>query len=357
VLLCDSDDLDGQVKTQIRKHLVEASGQAMQHFLGIADGRAVPSADSEWPYRVARRLWTAQFGLVFDARRTTVRSIDEARDLVLLAATVPRSDVRARLQRILERRWEEGPAALKSAGWAQTILSEPGILAVLKSTRRNRPVTAQPESKDRGNSVQQRKERRESKEKKEKKDPWLDAEELLVGEFCRRFSLAALSQVRSATATPRPTPALPDESHDPPFPVALHSRAAVVAKYRVQWPGNHAGKLADTAPDPMEISYLRIEQKARPWSVRGHYERAVKGHKVHPLKDGIWIEAIVPAAKEGRTRSIDVLLTRANPKAETPPDEAQELTVEILTVDIPPLEVAGGVSRRTATDPDADASP
>ncbi len=344
-LLCKSDCPAPQAKARIRKHLADSSSQALEHFLGVADGRTAPSLDPEWPYRVARLLWNVEFTSVFDVRRTAIDSMEEGRDLVLLAATVPRDDVRTCLVRVLERRWEEGPTALKSAGWTQTVLSEPGILAVLKTARRGRPVASQPNPKDRRDLKQQR------------KDPWVDAEETLVRRFCRRFFDAALSQARSQEMKPPPPVAPPNHDADPSPAVALHPRATVVAEYRVQWPGTHAGKLADIAPDPMDISYVRIEQKARPWSVRGHYERTIKGHKVHPVNDGIWIEAILPAAKDGRTRSIDVLVTRANAKADTPPDEPQELTIEILAVAIPSLAAEPAVNRRAAAEPNPDASP
>jgi hypothetical protein len=198
---------------------------------------------------------------------------------------------------------------------------------------------------------------RGNQNQKQPKDPWVDFEEALLRDFCHRFSEVAASPRRGDEAKPQPTVGSTEEGGEGTFPVALHPRAEVVAEYTVQWPGKHAGKLAAIEPEPMDVTYVRIEQKARPSSLRGHYERSLKGQKIHPLKDGIWIETVLPAAKDGLTRSIDVLLTRANPKADTPPDEPQELTVEILSVDIPPLETSSGAKRRTTADPEADASP
>jgi hypothetical protein len=289
-------------------------------------------------------LWKADFARLIDARRTTIRSMDDARDLVLLAATVPRSDVRSRMLRMLERRWEEGPTALKSAGYAETVVAEPGILAVLKSVRRGRPAASQTASKTRN-----------SQNQKPKKDPWVDFEEGLLKDFCRRCSEVAVPPDHGDRTKPRPAAGSAEEDDDA-FPVALHPRSAVVAEHRVQWPGNHAVKLASISPEPMEVTYVRIEQKARPWSLRGYYERTLRAARAHPIQDGVWIETVLPAAKDGRTRSIDVLLTRANSKADAPPDEIQELTVEILAVAIPPLEIGPAAKQRPGTDHQADGS-
>lgn len=341
--LSERPELDAQTRAQILKCLVDLSGRAMQHFLGIAASQtpaqtsATQPADPELPYRVACQLWNAEFGRTLHARRTTIRSMEEAKDWVLLAATVPRSDVRSRLARLLERRWEEGPPVARTSGeyGREAVVVEPGILAVLKSVRRSRS----------GGSPNPAKARVTGARFAAAKDPWLNFEESLVRDFCRRFAEAAVQANRGAEGD-KPTPSSEGETA---LPVALHPRAEVVAQYFVRWPGNDAAKLAPISPEPMDVAYVRVEQKARPMSVRGHYERVLKGCAIHPVTDGVWLETL-RSSKDGSLRSIDVLLTRANPKSDTPPDEIQEITVEILSVAVTALEPAT-TRRAGATEP------
>ncbi len=354
VFLRERPEIDPQVRAHILRCLVDWSGRAIRHFLGIAAWEPPVEADKaerpdpELPYRIARQLWNADLARLIDARRTTVRSMEEARDWVLLAATVPRSDVRSRLSRVLERRWEEGPpVAMPSAGFSrETVVMEPGILAVLKNARRNRPAANQTAARPLGNAGQ-----KHPKLQRPAKDPWLDFEEAILRDFCQRFAEAAALPNRAAEAE---KPASGNDEGEVSLPVPLHPRAEVVAQYRVRWPGNHAAKLASIAPEPMEVSYVRIEQKARPMSVRGHYERTLKGQKMHPVNDGVWLETLLPAG-DGSMHSIDVLLSRANPKADAPPDEVQEITVEILSVAVAAMETAttrrAGASEQTDTPP------
>jgi len=350
VFLNERPEIDAQVRSQILRRLVELSGQAVRHFLGgavLAPPTEVPpnvAPDPELPYRIARQLWKADLARVIDARRTTIRSMDEARDWVLLAATVPRSDVRSRLVRLLERRWEEGPpVAIASGGYGrEPVVVEPGILAVIRSARLKRLAGNQAAAKARGGPAQRN---------PPSKDPWLDFEEAVVRDFCQRFSEAAALPNHGAEGD---KPASRGGGGEATLPIALHPRAEVVAEYCVRWPGSHAEKLASIAPEPMDVCYVRIEQKARPMSVRGHYERTVKGQKIHPIKDGVWLETLL-SAKDGSARSIDVLLTRANPKAEAPPDETQEITVEILSVAVAAMETTparrAGANEPTETIP------
>jgi hypothetical protein len=52
-----------------------------------------------------------------------------------------------------------------------------------------------------------------------------------------------------------------------------------------------------------------------------------------------------------------VLLTRANPKSEKPPDKLQEFTVEILTVRIPVLKAGLRMRAQAGAEPDPDGLP
>ncbi len=349
VFLIERPELDAQVRSQALNRLTELSGWAMRQFLGIADVdasaqvSALGTLDPEFPYRVAQQLWKADLARAIDARRTTVRSMEEAREWVLLAATVPRADVRSRLGRLLERRWEEGPPVASSSGanGQEGLVVEPGILAVLKNARRNRPTANQAAAKTRNTG---------QRLSPQAKDPWLDFEQAIVHDLCRRLAAAAVLPNRAKESDKATAD---DSGESSGMPIPLHPRAEIDVQYVVRWPGDHAAKLASLAPDPLEVAYVRIEQRARPMNVRGHYERTLKGPKMHPTKEGVWLETLLPG-KNGAVRSVDVLLSRANPKVDAPPDEMQEITVEILSVTVTGMEAA---TRRAGTSESTDEIP
>jgi hypothetical protein len=226
------------------------------------------------------------------------------------------------------------------------------MLAVLKTVRRSQPAASRggvKRSPGPGRIGVGRSDPQDQGEvSKRPQEPWLQAEEALLRGLCQRFLTAGLAQARARRATASEGE---DEAAEPPPPVVLHPRAAVLAAYQIQWPGVYRDKLAGETLDAMEVSYVRTEDQGRLRTVQGHYERNLKPHQLHPLADGVRIEALQVAAKDGRIRSIDVLVTRANPKADRPLDEPEQLTVEILSVAIPALQAGPGSGRRMQAEP------
>jgi hypothetical protein len=226
------------------------------------------------------------------------------------------------------------------------------MLAVLKSVRRNEAmprarVSASRTSGQRRGAADAPDSGNAADSRQQTEGRWLAAEEALLREYCRRFRAAGLARARAS----RRADGTADD--DPEPPVRLNPGAAVASAYRVQWPGTHREKLTGVPLDPMNVCYVRIEQKARFRSVQAYYERTVKPHQAHRLSDGIWLDELVSSDKQGQARSIDVLVTRVNPKLDRPADEPQELTVEILAVEIPALSTEA----RAAAEPGLEAAP
>jgi len=48
----------------------------------------------------------------------------------------------------------------------------------------------------------------------------------------------------------------------------------------------------------------------------------------------LWLDSLTEAAGEDRTRSIDVLITRSSAGALVAGDEEQELTIQILSIEV-----------------------
>lgn len=355
VLVYESGLLEPAIRAAIEKGFVQQSDGALRQFLGIADDQTGPEQRS--PYGVAIALWNPAFVAAVRDRHKEMASLQQGADAFLMAATVPAMGVRTRLLRTLERHWDEGPAGLEAAGWTKSIVGEPGVLVVLKSVRRSEaaPRARVPASRTSG----QRRGAADSPDaanaadsRQQAENKWLAAEEALVREYCRRFRAAGLAWAR---ASQRNNDAAEDEEPEPP--VRLNPGASVATAYRVEWPGQHRARLPGASLDPMIVSYVRIEQKARLRSMQAYYERTVKPHQVHRLSDGIWLDGLVTGDKQGRARSIDVRVTTVNAKTDRPVDEPQELTVEILAVEIPALTVGTVAERRGAAESDLDAAP
>ncbi len=117
-------------------------------------------------------------------------------------------------------------------------------------------------------------------------------------------------------------------------------------------PARYLDKLGGATLDGMEICYLRIEDKARFRVVQSHYEKKTRRRtSFTSFPTASASRTLQTLAKEGRLRSINVLVTKANPKADRPPDEAEQLTVEILSVAIPAWEAGPGSGRRVEAEP------
>ena len=130
-------------------------------------------------------------------------------------------------------------------------------------------------------------------------------------------------------------PSLDVRAADSPIP--LYPNSTVNAAYRFDWPDEHAQRLPQLADDVLRVYYLRIEERTKPARLVTYYRRQVKSCIEHPLPDGLWLDGLTEMKKEDRTRSIDVLITRAKSGATPSANEEQELTVEILCIEISKL--------------------
>ncbi len=359
VLLFQSARMDPIVEALLEKQLLVQSHRALNRVFKLEDRRGSlggdsavsgPEAEPEWLSHVARLLWSDGVATVLETRQMAMRSLEQSANTVLFASTIPTREARARLARTVARRWEEDPKALTAAGWTTTLLSEPGIMAVLRSVRGSRPPADRGDRKAASHV-------RESSSKQE--DGWLAAERALAREYCRRLFAAGLAQARArGVATGEDGP----EGAGPPLAIPLHPQASVVAWYRVRWPEAQGAPEAETRKDSTEVSFVRIEETGFPRAVLAHYQRAFQQRtgaagRAHPLADGVWLETLLPADDKGRCRSIDVFLTRANPKSETPPEKRQEITVEVLVVDLSAFQAGPRMKAQARAEPGPDGLP
>jgi hypothetical protein len=126
---------------------------------------------------------------------------------------------------------------------------------------------------------------------------------------------------------------------DPPAGIGLapHPNSTIRGAFHAAWPAKQAGASPQPADDFLQIDYVRIEDRARPSRMVSYYRRQLRHGVEHALPEGTWLDDFSEAAETGQARSIDVLVTPASAKAAGGADDEQELTVQILAVQVPRL--------------------
>jgi hypothetical protein len=336
-LIYQSEQIDNATRAKLEKQFVSAGREALETFLGFpAQQPADQPPTPDWHYSVGAVLWCPPFTDFLNLQHQALITLTERPASVSLAAAIPSNAMRANFQRTLSRHWPEGPQAIRAMGVADKGLAEPGFLAVLKSlARENRAKSSQSPRPAKPIKQSYDPEQDSGEWPKSTSDTdWNKLIEDLVRDYCRRCHMAALARAAAAYRNGA-VPSLDVRAADSPVP--LHPNGKVNAAYRFDWPDEHASRLPQLADDVLRVYYLRIEERTKPARLAAYYRRQVKSCIEHTLPDGLWLDGLTEMKKEDRTRSIDVLITRAKSGATPSANEEQEMTVEILCIEVPKL--------------------
>jgi len=349
---------------------------------GVNQPQTTP-ADPEAPYRRARQLWSPQTASTVEGRLGQLKSLEGQAQLLMLAGTFPVDSTRSVACKILHDRWADGPAQLESAGLSSSVITDPGLLLTIKTLPRraeadpgSTPGTT-PDGSYRAPSVSPRGNPRQPGDSSQSENryrprprpkpgesgtateavetaqqvvekrmqaerDWMKTSEGLVRAWCARLNAAGLARAGAARGTETgPGGAEPNDN----LPVKLHPQANVVSEYHLNWPGDLGAKLSGIAPGPMEIHYLRINDKSDPVKRLGFYRRQLqlKTPDVHPIQNGYWMDRVVrvpkteeqgPIDKTGWKRSVDILITKVQDKPEPARSEETGLVIEILSIEM-----------------------
>jgi hypothetical protein len=334
VLLYQDASADAAMRAGLEKQFLAASTAAVRGLLGVGDQQAGRGLGPAAYYHAAGQLWGPPLTEFLDRQHRGLGAMGERPAAVALALTIPNQALRIRLRRTLSRHWSEGPQALRAAGVPGEVLVEPGVPAVLKSLIRESQraklasVKAVTPSHAHGKQINAQRMRPSEPPRTAPDRDWDLLTWELVMDYCRRCHVTALA--RSAC---------PDEkaiSADRAAPVAglpLESDSAVCEAYHVAWPGIHAGHLPQAAGAAWQLDYVRIEERAKPSRPAYYYRRRLKGCVVHLIPHGVWLDGFTEK-EEGGVQSIDVVITHAGAATGPPADEEQELTIQILSMDL-----------------------
>lgn len=322
--------------------------------------------DPDLAYRVGRQLWGSAFLPFALEKLEALPSIQKGAPAILLAGTVPLDAVRASLYQVLMKHHAEGTRALEAAGLGGVVVTEPGLLVVLKGLPRKdlepEKLTAlQRYRRDArggagGQGATPGQDPRKApgtlkKGRVPKPQPgeagsevpggaipggpmlgpegsggvpggqqagpgaeyqWMDAAEKLARAMCEWFSAAASAAAEKGV-----------EVSEEVRPIEIPASVNVVAEYHFNWPKDLAQKdgLFGVSPDPMMVHYIRLEQKTSPRKVFAYFRT---GNRVirpveHPVANGFWMESFRPVPGTDRQRSVDIFVTKKELAAKEKP--------------------------------------
>jgi hypothetical protein len=348
-----------EINTKLEQQLASYSSLALTRLLkfpseiqpgaggnrGLTAPGNASSSTSDPRLQLADLLWSEKFGASVRAKLAEGRPLEKQADLVLLAGTIPQDTMRAAPAKTLRKHWNEGPKALETADLANKMVTDPGLLVLLKmnprrseakpaarpSGSRGRPVRSPPG----GGSAATAKIAAEKKEQAEK--DWMSLSSKLVTAWCARFQAAAQARDKTEAEAGNPSsnvaPKLPSE-----FEMA--NGAKVTTAYHLVWPAEVPAEMGSSKPSALEIYYIRVEETNKPKKAIGYYSRQlqVKTSEVRKTDNGKadWLDSIRSLPQTDRRRSVDVVLTRADNKPSDAAKDNQEsdLVVEILTIEI-----------------------
>jgi hypothetical protein len=341
-LIYQSELADAPTRTKLENEFVGHSRGTLQTFLGFSarHSDAAPAV-TEWQYRVGGQLWSSPLTDYLAMEHQNLLTLKAGAGIVCLVATIPSDSARIKLRRTLSRHWPEGPEVFHSSDMRTAVFVEPGFLPLIKSLlRENAEQKPQPPPKlDRNHR---------HAAPNHNGGAAHDWQQLVMdvvhgyGDGCRWRALAnkAYKAAGNAAYDDRPTNS----------PVQPHPHSRIDVAYCVDWPGKQVANLPQLADDAMQLNYARIEDRNTPTKLVAYYSRQLKHCWTHYLKEGVevnsptsgdhlqttgwWLDSFSEGPNDDRAKSIDVWISPASAASTASPDEEQELTVEILSIEV-----------------------
>ncbi len=312
--------------------------------------------------RIVALLWGREFLTPFDTQLNELRSLEHQPQLVMLAATIPMDSVRSTLLKTLKKRSDEGTKVLETAGLTGQIVTDPGLLVLVKRLpRKASPSMSQglegwgTRGAGRGGAGMRsgmgvtNSRLSDAAQKKQQTDQeWMELSAKLVSTWCKRFQAATTPKHDGAEGSNQPdeedNPDKPAEEAtmraDLPSGFALAPAAKVIASHHVTLPNASPADFTQVQPDTLEVYYVRAEEAAKPKNAIRYYCRqaGTSDTKVKCIDRSLWIDRITQGSQKDRLRTIDVLITKSETAvvntSDSNSDDETDLTIEVLIIEI-----------------------
>jgi len=392
LVLYQSEDLSPDIKIHLEQYFQKYSSQAVGLTMGIPIGldASSPMNDSRGsmqmghgrrgqpqnPYppivssapsdasrdkildydrgiQLAKVLWDVPLASVMSYRLDSVRSLDKSTQEIVLASTLPLDSIHAAMFKMLKKRASDGPQPLESAGWTDRVLTDPGLLVLLKMLPRSRTIkgasitgaasTTQtsrypariPSGTDAGGPLGQTTKAAAAQRKEQADSEWLMTLSKMVDSWCNRLETASQTQKRAARRGLKVVETPPTRLDE----FELPQEAKVTAAYQLNWPEKLPGDMGKVKPGTLKIQYFRLQLTGTFKKTMINFKRLAKGGDIHEMKNGQWLEMIKNGSPPNTKRSLDILVTSTGADNQQPIDftlkeEPIDLQVDILTVEI-----------------------
>lgn len=239
-------------------------------------------------------LWSAKAIPAIVKQLESTTDLATGADIVLLASTIPVTEVRQALSETFARLHSAGSEGLNDVGLFADV-HDPGLIVVLKSLPRTRP----------------------QKETPGIMDSWTSGTESLI--------LSLRNKIRAASGSMKP--------YADTLPVKLHKNATAEISVMMEMPSGVAATTENSVPAATQVYYIRTKftpQKQRDIEdLTTHYEGRTSGFsRPDPPKGVMWIEG-VKTLPNGHRRSLDVVIEKSGTVG-----ASGAFNIEIIVVDI-----------------------
>jgi hypothetical protein len=330
---------------------------------GVTAGDAAKSkiSDYERGAYLAKLLWGEPLAGLMTQHLSDVHSLEKSAPDIMLASTLPLDSIHAAMFKMLKKRAGDGPQPLEAAGWNDKVLTDPGLLVIMKLLPRSKtlktasisgttsaaaptrtgryPTTRRPPGADTGGTGVQPTRTEAAQKKEQIESEWLTTLSKMVDTWCNRFADAAQAQKKAErrgqkVLEQRPTRL--DEFEIPQDAKNLKD-VKIIAAYQLNWPDKAPGDLGKVKLAGLKIQYFRFQLTGMLKKTMIALKQLAKGGDVHDMSNGQWLEMIKNGSQPGTKRSLDILVTSADKQQvdlTQKIEESIDLEVDILAIEI-----------------------
>ena len=227
-------------------------------------------------------LWSPKAVAAIVNQLEKATDLSTASDVILLASTIPVAEVRQAICSAFLRLYPSGSDGLKGSGLFADV-HDPGMLVILKSLPRTRPLKETPGIMD----------------------SWTSATESLV--------LVLRDELRRNSGSMI--------QHTDTLPVKLHKNATAEVSVMMQFPGGPSEPAKDAIPAATQVYYTRTtftpQKKRDIEDLTNHYEGRTSGYSRPDQAKGLWWIEGVRALPNGHRRTMDVVIQTGGANGQT----------------------------------------
>jgi hypothetical protein len=299
--------------------------------------------DFDYGVHLAKLLWGEPLASLMSQAVADTRSLEKQAPEIILASTLPLDPIRAAMLKMLKKRGGEGPQTLESAGWSDKVITDPGLIVVLKMLPRSRSLRSVPiatgammtsrypsrRSSDMGGAYGDMGQRKEQVEL-----DWIMSLSKMLSAWCNRFEAAAQAQKKASRRGQKVLEPPPEKMDEFDLPQDVK----ITAAYQLNWPENAPAELRDIKPGALKVQYFRLEQENTVKKAMGIFRRLARGPEVHEMSNGVWLESLKAGSKPNTKRSLDIFITspdmQQQPVEYPQKEEPTDLQIDILAIEI-----------------------